>query len=245
MNRQKESDVRSFHAQELKKIHQQSEKLKQTEKDNFQKQIQQVKNTNKEVLSNEREKFLTEKIRQESTYFNLLDRNNQVFESNLETQKEDFKKQAEVNRSINEQVIQNQNEILKRALVRQKLEHVESFNKYENVSEDPFYKVPHFEALLKEDENKYTFTAKIPEHEMKNVDVRVQKDQISLTGKREFSENIESSDKSHKIQSNNYQSFRQDFKLGHPAYERAVTQNYEDGLLTVVVPKIGRLPSKS
>ena len=239
MYRQTEGNIRQQHAQEAQKIHKQNDLLLFEEKTRTDAKRNQLSSQYKSVLDTDKSNFETEKLRQQTTYLDLLAKNQEIFKRNLTGQKDTFDKQAKLNEALNREVLNNQNAIFKRELTTQKAQFVEDLNKYNMPSSDPFYKLPSLNAELIESENFYTLKAQIPEHEKKNIDVKVQKDSIVLAGNREFNEKLESDDKNQKIQSNNYQSYRQEFKINFPIYERAITQTYEGGVLTVTIPKLG------
>jgi len=72
---------------------------------------------------------------------------------------------------------------------------------------------------------------------MKNVRVHVQPDKISLHAAREHEQEYNNGNE--KVGTNIAQTIRQDFKLEKPAEHEAVVKTYEDGILTITVPKKG------
>ena len=237
--RKKESGLKDQHHKEISRVHKDGDHQLFEQKGRIDFKKKQLTEKYKTELEGDKKNFFLTKKQQEASYYGLLDKNDTIFRKNLQEQKIGFKKQLEVNRAISEDIVQNQNRIFNRELVRQKSQFTKDISKYDNVDGDPFYQIPHFNAELIESNDRYTLQAHIPKHERDNVDVHVQKDKIVITGKREFKERIEDKDKGQLLQSSNFQSFRQEFKIDFPIYERAVVERYEDGVLTVTVPKLG------
>lgn len=237
--REKESELKKTHSDEIQRIHKEGDHLLFQEKTRLESDRNRLNAQHKTALENEIKNFQIRKNQQETAYTNLLAKNDEVFRKNLKTQKESYEKQVEVNKALNQEVLDNQNSMFRRELIRRKSQLMDGLSKYANVGQDPFYKIPDMNAELIENEDRYTLKARIPEHERGNVDVRVQKDKIVLSGKREFSEDLSSEDESQRLKTSNYQTYRQEFRLAFPIYERAVTETYENGVLTVTIPKVG------
>ena len=72
---------------------------------------------------------------------------------------------------------------------------------------------------------------------MKNVRVTVQPDKISLNATRLHEQEYVNDNE--KIASNNAQTIRQEFSLDKPVEHEQVVKTYNDGVLTITVPKKG------
>jgi HSP20 family molecular chaperone IbpA len=123
-----------------------------------------------------------------------------------------------------------------RALANQRKELAQKFELHESAEKDPFYRILDFGGVITEYPRAYVVEAEIPEHEMKNVDVRVQKDRISFAGTREFNDEVKTDNG--KLMTSRYQTVRQEFPLDRPIQEDKVIKTYEDGLLRVTVLKV-------
>jgi len=99
------------------------------------------------------------------------------------------------------------------------------------------------DAKFEEGAGFYEIEAVIPEHEMDNFKVRVQKDKISIFATRQHEQEFVKDNE--KVGSQNAQTVRQEFSLLHPADPDQVVQTYDNGLLIVTVPKIGYVPTGS
>lgn len=243
--RKKEADMKQLHADELVKIHKQNDNLVHKEKTRLEGTRNQLNSQYSRMLKNDKDNFTVSQKKAEESYFDLIAKNDAIYRKNLELQTKEFEKQYEVNNSLNQQIAENQTRIFNRELLKERGKFEENISQYQDIAKDPFYSAPKFQTQFIEDNDKFTLKAQVPEHEMKNVEVRVQKDKITLSGKREFNEKIQNEEGNQSFQTNSFQAFRQDFDLDFPIYEKAVTQNYENGLLTVVVPKLGTMNKKS
>src|SRR5690606_20887794 len=105
-------------------------------------------------------------------------------EGNLERQRTNFLRKYDQNQKIFEQSLKQQEVAQNKDLLNKKLEFVQAFDKYQTRTKDPFYDVQWIRAQLVEKPDHFEVYAAIPEHEVKNIRVRVGEDKITLTGKR-------------------------------------------------------------
>src|SRR5690606_20555243 len=109
-------------------------------------------------------------------------------------------------------------------------------SKFDHAESDPFYRMKELETQLEENENFFVFRAKVPEHERKNIDVIVKENEIVVSGQRHFEEKVDKGGRI--IATNTSQSLREKIPLKHPVVADAVDKQYENGFLTVRIPKI-------
>lgn len=157
----------------------------------------------------------------------------------IQNQNQNFKLTYEENAILNEKTLANQRELLTKSLNKEKKEVLETVGKYNTKNDDPFYRLKSTPSQFTESERAFVIETQIPEAEKDNIHVRVQKDKIVVNGQRRFEDKVEEGNQS--LETNSYESFRQEFKLSHPVNEKAISSNYENGSLRVVVPKVGFL----
>jgi HSP20 family protein len=67
------------------------------------------------------------------------------------------------------------------------------------------------------------------------VKLIVKEDKVIVNGQRRFEDKIE--DAASKVSTNNYQTFREIIPLEHPVREKLIDQKWENGILTLKIPK--------
>ena len=120
-------------------------------------------------------------------------------------------------------------------MLQEKAEVIKSIGKHRERLADPFYQIRHAEATLKETDDHYIVEAKVPEHEKDNVKLWVKDDKVVVQGNRMFADNVAAEDV--KLETNSYQTFRQEIPLSHPVREKFATRVWENGVLKLKVPK--------
>lgn len=93
-----------------------------------------------------------------------------------------------------------------------------------------------------EDENEFLIKAELPEVNKKDVKVLIDNGVLQISGERKF-EKEEKGRKYHRIE-RSYGSFERCFTLPETSKPEAMTAEYEDGLLTVHVPKNKEVKAK-
>ena len=107
--------------------------------------------------------------------------------------------------------------------------------KYNSKNSDPFYRISEPKAELSEHGDFYYVHANVPEHEKDNVHVIVHENKVIVAGDRRFEDQVE--DQEGKVATHNYQTYRQEIPLEHPVREKFAQSSYENGILTVKIPK--------
>jgi HSP20 family molecular chaperone IbpA len=161
-----------------------------------------------------------------------------VQRENLLRQRENFVESQTKLGQTHKQHLESQDRMLHRELYKKQLEYQTNFDKIEARKEDPFYKSLDFTAKLSESEGAYTFTAKVPAHEVDNVDVKVKGNKVTITNQRRFEDRKEFDNQI--ATTNSYQSQRQEFKLAIPVDAKRITKERDkDGNIVVKIPKMG------
>ena len=94
-----------------------------------------------------------------------------------------------------------------------------------------------FPAQLVEEPDHYTLFVQVPEHEVKNVNVIVKPQQITISAQRNLNKVHENNYR--KVETNNYQSTRDVIALKHPVRKNLTSETYdhESQMIVVQVPK--------
>ncbi len=79
------------------------------------------------------------------------------------------------------------------------------------------------------------FTAELPGITLEDINVEVEGDVLTISGKREFSEE-EKKDEYVRIE-RSYGAFHRSFSLGGPVKPEDIKASFADGILTVIVPR--------
>jgi HSP20 family protein len=88
---------------------------------------------------------------------------------------------------------------------------------------------------IMESENELVIKADLPEIDLKDVDIRLENNQLSLKGERKFESKKENGGY-HRIE-RSYGSFVRYFTLPNTVDTEKVNASYRDGVLTIVIPK--------
>lgn len=234
---EREKDVQTTHNNEVQRIEQQGQERISDRRRKYQKVERDQVEQHNQALERNQSKFEGVKQRQHNYYHEKLDKDEEFFQKEIKQQREEYTKKFDENEKMNKATFQNQSTRLDEELFKLKKGFVSTVDFYENRKEDPFYSLVDFGAKFEEGEAFYQVQAHIPEHEMKNVRVHVQPNKISLQATRQHEQEFKNGPE--KIGSNIAQSIRQEFDMAKPAdYEKAV-KSYENGVLTIVVPKKG------
>ena len=84
----------------------------------------------------------------------------------------------------------------------------------------------------------YELKVEIPEHEKDNVKVFVKDDKMIIAGSRSFDETVKK--KTSLFQQKTIKLFAKNTNSNIPVYEKTLIKEYDQGVLTVKVPKIGK-----
>src|ERR1051325_695366 len=86
-----------------------------------------------------------------------------------------------------------------------------------------------------ETENELVLKADVPDVDLKDIDVRVENQTLTISGERQFQQN-QNSNGYHRIE-RNYGSFVRSFSVPHTVDTEKVAAEYKDDVLTISLPK--------
>lgn len=89
---------------------------------------------------------------------------------------------------------------------------------------------------LKEEDNEYILTAELPGMELKDIEVDVDKDTLTLKGEKKY-EHEETKEGRWHLYERSYGTFERSFALPRAVEAEKVRAEFEDGVLTVHLPK--------
>lgn len=108
---------------------------------------------------------------------------------------------------------------------------------------DDFYKVQDRGSKLSNDGDKYVIEAYAPEGEQNNLRMSVQANKAVISGQRKNSAEIEQGAK--KISTNNFQTFREEFKFDKPVSHEGMTRERVGDFVRFTIPKQESLKSET
>ncbi len=197
------------------------------QKSEFKEESAEVKNRNETQLK-----------QQQAAYEKQKKSEAQIQRQNLGQLKQDFLERQQKLGESHEQNIDIKDRLYHRELFKQQQKYQTRFDKVESRKEDPFYQGLNFGAELEETENSYVFKAKVPAHEIENVDVKVKGDKVTISNHRKFEDRKDLGDQV--ATTNSYQTQRQEFKLAIPVDAKAIVRDRDaEGNITVRIPKKG------
>ncbi|MFL5813209.1 MAG: Hsp20 family protein [Bdellovibrionia bacterium] len=121
-------------------------------------------------------------------------------------------------------------------LQRARLDTSKKLSAYSERQEDPFYKLMDLQAEFDDQGDKYVLTARVPEHEQKNVSIAIRGNQIVLSGTRRNEERVEV-EPGHQKGTSSYQSFMESFPFAQAVESRMMTHEFRGDQVIVTVPK--------
>ena len=77
------------------------------------------------------------------------------------------------------------------------------------------------------------------------MDLIIERRKIRLSGTRNYNDDLKSETGKHRIKTDSYQTFHEEHKLDLPVHEDKFVRTYDNGILTVVVPKVGTIRGMS
>ena len=89
---------------------------------------------------------------------------------------------------------------------------------------------------MSDDGDVYVIEAYAPEHEKDNLRVSIQRDKAVISGQRKFGG--EAQDDVKNIKTNNYQSFREEFKFERPVSQEGMTRERVGDYIRFSIPKL-------
>jgi len=112
----------------------------------------------------------------------------------------------------------------------------DSVKKVAPKKEDDFYKVQDRGSKMTNDGDKYVIEAYAPEGEQNDLRVSVQSNKAIISGQRKNSAEIEQGSK--KITTNNFQTFREEFKFDKPVSHDGMTRERVGDFIRFSIPKL-------
>jgi HSP20 family molecular chaperone IbpA len=113
---------------------------------------------------------------------------------------------------------------------------------YETKETDDFYAVQNRGSRLGEGAGYYTIEAYAPEHEKDNLRVSIQRNKAIISGQRKFED--EASEGNKNMRTNNYQSFREEFKFDRPVSSEGMTRERIGDFVRFTIPKLEAVDSE-
>ncbi len=120
-------------------------------------------------------------------------------------------------------------------MIKEKAEIAKSVGKNQDKQADSFYNFVHADSKIEETPTHYFVSSRVPEHEKENVKMHVSDGKVVVQGARRFEDKIDTGEG--KLATNSYQTFREELPLERPVHEKLVERTYENGVLTLKIPK--------
>jgi HSP20 family molecular chaperone IbpA len=121
-------------------------------------------------------------------------------------------------------------------LQKARLDSSRKLDAYNERQNDPFYQMMDLQAQFEDQGSQYVLTARIPEHEQKNVMVAIRGNQIVLSGARRNEEKVQV-EPGHQKTTSSYQSFMESFPFTHPVESSKLSHEFKGDQVIVTVPK--------
>ena len=165
---------------------------------------------------------------------------NRTLEAN-ETADQTFKQQFEHTLAEHQEVLGRLNRRAGEDLQKLKEEYQTKLEAYSERSKDPFYRTMDAGMNLRENDDAYVLTAKIPEHERKGVSIAMRGNEIVLSGYRRNEERLKKEGGGQQ-ETHSFQSFSESFQLAHPVDANRIARTFDGDELIVLIPKSGARP---
>ena len=107
---------------------------------------------------------------------------------------------------------------------------------YQTQDTDNFYRVQDRGSRMSEGPGYYTIEAYAPEHEKDNLRVSIQRNKAVISGQRKFADSANDGEKD--IKTNNYQSFREEFKFDRPVSSEGMKRERIGDFVRYTIPKL-------
>lgn len=112
---------------------------------------------------------------------------------------------------------------------------------YETKEEDNFYRVQDRGSRVSENQQSYVIEAYAPEYEKDNLRVSIQRNKAVVSGQRKFADEAQDENKS--MRTNNFQSFREEFKFDRPVSQAGMTRERIGDYIRFSIPKLEAIES--
>ncbi|MGE3759197.1 MAG: Hsp20 family protein [Pseudobdellovibrionaceae bacterium] len=174
-------------------------------------------------------------IDKDAFYKEKAKQNELIYKQGLADQHREFEQMRQKNRQQFDQVLELQKTTFAKNIMRDKMAHMKDINKYAGKDEDPFYQLKMTNAQVEETDTHYYIKAQVPEHEKDSIKIHVKNDMAVIQGNRRFEDKVQGENA--RVTTNNYQTFREEFKLEHPVREKMAERFWQNGILTYKIPK--------
>jgi HSP20 family molecular chaperone IbpA len=172
----------------------------------------------------------------QTEYKERMAREKEAMQSTFKKQNQRFNSEYQNREKNINAALRAQDNLFNRELNEQKIKLAAQVERYEERTDDPFYKVTNRESELFETPSMYVLKTFVPKHEKNNVKIRVNENGIVVSGHRRFQDAV--SDEDRKVSSNAYQTFKEEFKFETPVAHRAYLQERDGDFITFKVPKL-------
>lgn len=232
----KQSKLRQDYDKEIRRVHREGSDRVQFSKEKFDKieRKQEVHHKRemeqKEIVHQERLKEVDKNFEQRKDF--VAEEQQRV----IHEMRKEHRSRYNTEQKRNEIELRTQAGEYQKAIVRQKNEMMDELTKYDGKEQDPFYKTKFFENTLLNRQDSYYFEVEIPEHERENIDVRVQKNSITIGGIRQHKEDFEAGGQ--KFKTNSSESFYQEIPLEDSVKTKEVKTWMDGGKFKLIVPKV-------
>ncbi len=228
--------LRKEYDTEIKRVHQQADKKIGDEKTKFDHDLTRQNQYYEAEIKHQDDLYRAETEQKQKTHLEHMQQTQVLYDKELVKQNNDFHNIFSATQTSNQEAVNNQQRLLARALEQERVAATKKFGTYQKTENDPFYQHNAFETRVTEDANYFVVKANVPEHEQHNVDIIIKKDSAVVQGSRSFEEQLNKQDR--KIATNSFQTFREEIPFGQPVVMKAADKKWENGVLTVKVPKL-------
>jgi HSP20 family molecular chaperone IbpA len=112
---------------------------------------------------------------------------------------------------------------------------------YETKETDDFYRVQDRGSRVSESDGLYIIDAYAPEHDKDNLRVSIHRNKAVISGQRKFAD--DASDGNKTMRTNNFQSFREEFKFDRPISNEGMTRERIGDYIRFSIPKLEAIKS--
>ncbi|OFZ30198.1 MAG: hypothetical protein A2622_10150 [Bdellovibrionales bacterium RIFCSPHIGHO2_01_FULL_40_29] len=124
----------------------------------------------------------------------------------------------------------------KKSIYNRKAQTEPAVQNYETKETDKFYQVLDRGSRVSDNGNNYVIEAYAPEHEQNNLRVSIQKNKAVISGQRKHADEVDDGTK--KMRTNNFQTFREEFKFDRPVSHEGMTRERVGDFVRFSIPKL-------
>lgn len=235
--------VRNTYEKQIKKLHQDGDAQAQQEKIIADRKLQKVEDEYKKEYDKTYKSWTAREKYMQDAYAQKLEGQKETQEKLLTSQSKHFEKVYDKNDADQRTSLEIQEGNYTKQLLNQKRKFLRETTKYASKEDDPFYKIEDRGSNMRETSNSYIIEAYSPEHEKDLVRVTVDRGKAVISGQRAFDDKVE--DEVKKITTNNYQSFREEFKFDVPVATEAMVRERRGDYIVFDIPKMSAVDSST